>query len=318
MHQSDCNLMMLKCFVQVDTLISVVEKTRMQRRRTIFRMGTAYLLLSMGKAGAAEYDESMTLLSAPLELAGNWGHMSPDAVARVAERIRHVCLDGIRLVSERQPTRLRVDEHTSGLPSIWLHSDNDTTAWIIVYIGERSWSQFAYQFGHELGHVMANSWQQHAKPMSPCQWLEEALVEAFSLRSLGLLAKSWKREPLFVNDGKFSDVIAAYREKIIDEYTKLAGEQGGLQNFASWFVTYQRELEDNAGLGSFAQAASLIFLLEYERHPDCIEALGALNRWPGRSSVPLGDYLKLWEASCMELQASLVLPTRLRELLQIG
>ena len=31
---------------------------------------------------------------------------------------------------------------------------------------------------------MANSWQPHAKPMPPCQWLEEAMVEAFSIRGL--------------------------------------------------------------------------------------------------------------------------------------
>ena len=39
--------------------------------------------------------------------------------------------------------------------------------------------------------------------------------------------------------------------------------------------------------GPFAQAASLTILAEYERVPDCVEALGALNRWPGRSGVPI-------------------------------
>src|SRR5262245_29647307 len=38
-------------------------------------------------------------------------------------------------------------------------------------------SVLAYQFGHELGHVTANSWQPHAKPQPPSRWLEEALVE---------------------------------------------------------------------------------------------------------------------------------------------
>ena len=289
----------------------------MQRRRIFFKMGVAHLLAHIGKAGAVGYNDSMTLLSAPLELAGNWGHMPLDVVMQLVKSIRHACLDEIRLVSDRQPTMLRVDERTSGLPSIWLHSDDNTVAWIIVYIGERSWSQLAYQFGHELGHVMANSWQQHAKPMSPCQWLEEALVEAFSLHGLGRLAKSSKQEPLSTNNGGFGDAVTAYREKIIENYAKLVGEQGGLQDFSTWFATYQRELESNAGLGQFAQAASLTLLAEYERNTGCIEALGALNRWPGRSGVPLGDYLRLWEASCIELQASSVLPNRLRELLRI-
>jgi hypothetical protein len=66
----------------------------------------------------------------------------------------------------------------------------------------------------------------------------------------------------------------------------------------------------------FAQAASLTILAEYERAPDCVEALGALNRWPGRSGVPIEDYLRQWEASCAELQASPLLPTRRREILR--
>ena len=55
----------------------------------------------------------------------------------------------------------------------------------------------------------------------------------------------------------------------------------------------------------------------YERAPDCVEALGTLNRWPGRSGVPIEDYLRQWEASCAELQASALLPARLREMLRI-
>jgi hypothetical protein len=131
-----------------------------------------------------------TLLSAPIELAGDWGHMIPRSADQVVERMRHSCLDGVRLLSDRQPTRLRVDEHASGSPAVWLHPDGSSMAWIIVDIGERAWAQLAYQFGHELGHVLANSWQPHAKPTSPCQWLEEAMVEAFSLRGLGRLAET--------------------------------------------------------------------------------------------------------------------------------
>jgi hypothetical protein len=73
-----------------------------------------------------------------------------------------------------------------------------------------------------------------------------------------------------------------------------------------------------AGLNPFAQAASLTILAEYERTPDCVEALGTLNRWPGRSGVPIEDYLHQWEASCAELQASPLLPARLREVLRIA
>ena len=192
-----------------------------------------------------------TLLSAPIELAGDWGHMLPRSADQVVERMRHSCLDGIRLVSDRQPTRLRVDEHASGSPAVWLHPDGSSMAWIIVDIGERAWAQLAYQFGHELGHVMANSWQPHAKPTKPCQWLEEALVEAFSLRGLGRLAESWKLDPPFANDSEFGKAIAHYRQNIIQRYAKIAEEQGSNRDFGTWFADHRGEIETVAnGIGS--------------------------------------------------------------------
>lgn len=259
---------------------------------------------------------SPTLLTAPIELAGDWGRMLEGAAVQVVERMRHACLDGVRLVSDRQPTRLRVDEHTSGTPAIWLHPDGSSMAWIIVDIGERDWSKLAYQFGHELGHVLCNSWQPDAKPAPPCQWLEEAMVEAFSLRGLGRLAKSWKEAPPFAGDNAFGDAIARYRQDIIDRYAALAEGQGLTRDAAAWFANHRGEIEMPA-LNPFAQAMSRTILTEYEAAPGCVEALGALNRWPGRTGVPIAEYLKLWEASCAELQASPRLPVRLRELLRI-
>ena len=126
------------------------------------------------------------LATAPIELAGDWGRMILDSALHVVQRMRTCCYDGVRLVSDDQPERLRVEEHTSGPPAVWLHSAEPNIGWIIVDIGERDWSKLAYQFGHELGHLTCNSWRRNAKPAAPCQWLEEALVEAFSLRGLAL------------------------------------------------------------------------------------------------------------------------------------
>lgn len=260
---------------------------------------------------------SLTLLSAPIELAGDWGHMLPRSADQVVERMRHACLDGVRLVSDRQPMRLRVDEHTSGPPAVWLHPDGSSMAWIIVDIGERDWSKLAYQFGHELGHVMANSWQPDSKPAQPCQWLEEAMVEAFSLRGLGRLAKSWKEDPPFAGDNAFGDAIARYRENIIRGHIALADSQGLTGDAAAWFAGHRSQIEATA-LAPYGQAMSLTILAEYDRAPDGVEALGALNRWPGRTGMPIAEYLRRWEASCAELHASPRLPIHLRELLRIA
>jgi hypothetical protein len=286
-------------------------------RRTILEAGIVVLCAS-SRVGVALGDSgkgSMTLLTAPIELAGDWGHMIPDAAIHVLERMRRACYDGVRLVSDDQPDRLRVEEHTFGSPAVWLHNDGTRIGWVIVDVGERDWSRLAYQFGHELGHVTANSWRPDAKPAAPCQWLEEAIVEAFSLRGLALLADDWSRNPPFQDDSGFGAAVAVYRQKVVERYGKLALEQGNPGNLGAWFKEHRAEIEAQPFLSPFAQAASLTILAEYEREPAGLEALGALNRWRGRSAIPLEDYFRAWEASCSELQASKHLPVRLRELL---
>ncbi|WP_083741992.1 hypothetical protein [Bradyrhizobium mercantei] len=263
--------------------------------------------------------DRLTLRSVPLELAGDWGRMLPASVLHVLERMRAACFDAVRLVSDDQPERLRVDEHTSGgPPAIWLHSGESDLAWIIVDVGERDWSKLAYQFGHELGHVTANSWRFTARPGGPCQWLEEAMVEAFALRGLALLADSWSRDPPFRDDSGFGAAVAMYRQNIVERYGKLAIEQGNPKEFNAWFSQHRAALEAQRGLSSFAQVASLSILTEYERAPSAMEALGALNKWPGRSSIALEEYFDAWQASCRKLRAAADLPLRLQMLLGLS
>jgi hypothetical protein len=257
-----------------------------------------------------------SLLSAPLELVGAWGSSPPQAAFRVLSRMRQVCLSRLRLLSDRQPDRLRVDDHPEGPPAVWLYDDRTNMAWVIVDIGPRDWCKLAYQFGHELGHVLCNSWQPMAKPRAPCQWLEESMVEAFSLRGLGLLAKSWEQNPPFAGDAAFANAIRQYRVNLIEKY-RSAADPTLDADMGAWFRRKRSVLEHSA-LSVVEGPAILGILAELESDEACVEDLGALNRWPGRSGVPLEDYLTLWQASCTEIHARGRLPARLRDLFRLG
>lgn len=253
-----------------------------------------------------------TLLSAPIELGGDWGESLPSAAQAVIARVREVSLSGLRLVSDRQPGKLRVDNHNAGPPAIWLHTDRPETAWVLVDITARDWSKLAYQFGHELGHVLCNSWQPDARPRPPCQWLEEAMVEAFSLRGLGRLAASWQEAPPFIRDEGFATSILQYRGRTLEHYKPAAAE-----GLAAWFRARRITLENGAAMEQ-AGPAICVILAELERDQACVEDLGALNRWPSRSGAPLDQYLSLWRASCGELGTNGMLPRRLAKLLEIA
>jgi hypothetical protein len=287
------------------------------RRRTLIQLVTALVLSGPRFAGSGHAEDihmEPTLLSAPLTLGGNWGGSLPDDAFAVISRMREACLSGVRLLSDRQPAKLRVDDHTSGLPHIWLHDENPDTAWIVVDVGARDWCKLAYQFGHELGHVLCNSWQRQAMPKLPSQWLEESLVEAFSIRGLGLLAESWEQHPPFPNDAAFADAIRKYRQDLIEKYRKPAGAPPAL-DMCAWLRRNRDALDHTGGVGAIEGPEILQVVAEFESDKACVEDLGAVNRWPARSGVPIEAYLTLWETSCAEIHAAGRLPGRLKHLL---
>ena len=166
----------------------------------------------------------MTLLSAPLELGGEWGGSAPNDAFAVISRMREVCLSGVRLLSDLQPAKLRVDDHTSGSPYVWLHDEKPDMAWIVVHIGALDWCKLSYQFGHELGHVLCNSWQPQAKPKLPLrQWLEEARSRPFRIRGLGLLADSWEQRPPFPTTRPSRTTFENTGRTLIEKYREAGG-----------------------------------------------------------------------------------------------
>ena len=253
----------------------------------------------------------MTLLTAPIELAGDWGASTPEDALVVLSRTREVCLTGIRLLSDDQPAALRVESRSSGPPHVWLQSA--TQAHIVVDGTARDWGRMVYQFGHELGHVLSNSWQPDALPLRPSIWLEEALVEAFTLRGLALIADSWEQDPWLPGEAGYSKDLRRYREFLIGGYRN--GAAGAKQWLNAWFADNREAVESFLGGRVVAGPALLMILGELVRDKGCVEDLAALNRWHGRAAVPVEDYLRLWGESCAKLRTPGRLPRRLREVL---
>ena len=284
----------------------------MKRRTFLCRSAALIACLPhlVNESGAQPRLLQMTLLSAPLELGGEWGSSRPNDVLAVVSRMREVCLSGVRLLSDQQAAKLRVENHSSGPPHIWLHKEQSDTAWIVVDIGALDWCKLSYQLGHELGHVLCNSWQWQAIPKLPSRWLEEALVEAFSIRGLGLLADSWEQRPPFPHDAAFAGAIRKYRQDLIEKYRKPAGEPPAL-NMCAWLRENRDTLDHTGGVGTVEGPEILQIVAEMERDKAAVEDLGALNRWSARTGVPVEDYLRLWQASCAEIHAPGLLPAKL-------
>lgn len=254
----------------------------------------------------------MTLASVPIYGDGDWGGSLQASALTVVTRVRDVSLAGVRLLSDRQPNALRVENKGSGPPHIWLHPEGGPFAWIVVDIGPRAWSQLAYQFGHELGHVVCNLWRHDTHSPTACAWLEEALAEAFSIRGLGLLAESWTADPPFPGDAAYGRAIRQYRDDLLAKYQAVDREQGARADLAAWYRAHRTELEQNGDIRGPARGAVMAMLAALTSDRGAVEALGGLYRWPDQPGMPMAGYLARWERSCAEIGASRTLPAWLR------
>ena len=291
-------------------------KSKLSRRQFLRVALGAGAAIGARPALADVVDLKQSLLTIPVEVIGDWGGSIPESARRVILWMRAACLRGVRTLSDRQPERLRIEDRSSGPPAIWLHPDPATTAWAIVDISARDWSKLAYQFGHELGHIFANSWNVAAWPRPPCQWLEEALVEAFSVRGLGRLAQDWSSDPPFPGDNAFSGAIAQYRADLVARYRAASAAEGG-DNLPLWFAAHRGDIEVHGGVRDLLGPVVLALAAEYETDVGCVEDLGALNRWPERSALPIGDYLSKWRTSCAEIAAPGRLPDHVQQWLGV-
>src|SRR6266478_6673964 len=87
---------------------------RLLTRRALLGLAGIGALVILRRAAAVPgraSERSRSLLSAPLELDGIWKSSPAGAVLRVLSRMREVSLEGWRMLSDRQPDRLHIDNH---------------------------------------------------------------------------------------------------------------------------------------------------------------------------------------------------------------
>ena len=155
----------------------------------------------------------------------------------------------------------------------------------------RHWAQFAFQFGHELGHVYAGL----VEYPNPNLWFEETLCEAASLFVLGRMAEEWKSKPPYPNWKGYAESLASYRQERLEK-AKLPGGAA----LSEWFAANEASLRKDAHQRALnlAIAAELLPLLEKE--PARWESLGALNVVRGDASRSFRRYLLDWQDSAAE------------------
>lgn len=162
------------------------------------------------------------------------------------------------------------------------------------------WAQQAFQFSHELGHVLAR----HTRPAEqvtatghhPNLWLEESLCEAASLFALRAMAREWADTPPYPNWKAYAPSLADYARQRLEESARtLAADQP----LRPWLDTHLPALRRNAVQRELNNVVAARLLPVLEAEPSGWESLAYLNL--GRTDKPepsLREHLAAWRQAC--------------------
>ena len=150
---------------------------------------------------------------------------------------------------------------------------------------DRYWCQYAFQFAHEIGHILCR----YKDGDSTNKWFEETLCETASLYALRSMAKTWKTSPPYQNWTSYSEHLNNYANDRIERFSLPDGTH--LANYyaenAQYFKNHAHDRNKNA-------AVAIKLLPIFEAYPDGWRALHYINESVWDEAQDFSTYLRNW------------------------
>jgi hypothetical protein len=253
------------------------------------------LLFSQG-AGAEPARKATKINSKKMGLSirvdgGGWGNACTQDIETVLYSVADELL-------ARVPAKLNtpiVVTHSHGNPIALYDKGANGEYRVQLHARDQRWSQLAYEFAHELCHIMSNYEENvGADTVKHNQWFEETLCEAASLYTLRSMAATWESPGddarwahLAPNLRKFADQLVAEGHRRLPDGTPLA----------TWLRDNEQRLRNDPYLRDKNEAIANLLLPLFEENPDSWDALHYLNLDPGDARNDFGQYLRNWYAN---------------------
>jgi hypothetical protein len=219
---------------------------------------------------------------------GGWGSVHKSQIETVLYSVADELLS-------RLPAKLAA-------PIVVTHSDSNPLALYdrgpqgeyLVHLHARDarWHLYAYEFAHELCHIMSN-FEQNAEADSGRhnQWFEETLCETASLFTLKSLAATWEAAPPAPELSEHAPKLRRFIEMLVNESHRQLPLDTPL---AAWLMANEDRLRDDPYQREKNEAVATLLLPLFERNPENWDALCYLNLDPTDARNSLQQYLRNW------------------------
>lgn len=176
------------------------------------------------------------------------------------------------------------------------------------------WSQYIYQFSHELCHVLTgfDRYREHRH-----KWFEETLCELASLFTLYQLSETWATNPPSSRSDyarffrEFAPNHATYAEDLGAQTDQPSGEQR-----PAWFADKIETMQANSKERKLNRVVAVALLKPFRNKPALWRACSLLNHWNPQEDATFADYLDSWQTCLQARGLADETPCLIRELFQ--
>lgn len=173
-----------------------------------------------------------------------------------------------------------------GGPIVLHRRGEDGSVIMRLNTGDTYWSQYAFQFAHELCHVLCR----YDPDPTGNKWFEESICELASLYTLRAMGKTWQTDPPYRNWKGYAGSLTEYARKRIDAAALPDG-----QTLAQWYGENAEALGKNATDREKNTVVAAALLPLFERNPEHWAAVASLNAGRPARAQAFVEYLNDWQ-----------------------
>jgi hypothetical protein len=259
----------------------------------------AFAVVGRGALAAPEPSAGQAPASAGVLIQvtpGNWGSADPKDIQVVLDSVAREFRPFVAR-DDPGPVAVRVVPRT-GSPRVLYERGPEGEYVVQLTARDDRWFQYAYQFAHELCHILSNfdhKERQGDMVASGNQWFEESLCETASLFTLKRMAVSWAEHPPGRKWIGYGPMFASYAQQLLAEsHRRLPANQP----FGQWYAENQPALHNNPYLREKNELVASMLLPLFEQDPSMWQAIAYLNANPASAGKSFSEYLADWHGAC--------------------
>ena len=160
----------------------------------------------------------------------------------------------------------------------------------IVYLNtqDRYWCQYAFQFAHEIGHIICGHHEENKRHL----WFEETICEVASLFALFKLSEDWSESPPYPHLSSYANEFKKYATTRMQRRNTPKKFQ-----LSSWYRQKKIFLQSNPTDFDRNLDIAKSLLPIFENNPSLWQACKYL-RFDQQNQYSFREYLQKWQARC--------------------